>query len=904
MKRLTCLTFFIFLLVLTGHAQGRKLWGGDANVGGTFTANVLAATTEVQAATLVLGASDIEINIPSTSAADDGKALIYSDTVGDVALRAVSLAGTSLADIADVTDAGKADGYLIRYNATSGIWEATTVSVSVPTLASIGNVTTDTKADGYVLAWDASGSVWSATPTSGGGSVASLDDIGDVSATSQSANDVLYWTGSQWSAKADAGATSLDGLSDVDTTGKSDNDVLTWNLATSKWEPETGGGGSGDSYHGPLYIVAAANSPDKDRAQYLCDGTADDVQIQAAIDAIEEATGGTVLLLEGDFYAASAISIVTDNIRVHGSGKESTTIHRGYNGSGAATDTGVLNCYDSSDGYSIEVAHLGINGAKASYTTTSNANLYVNKYLRSRFYDLYLYDSAGHNAEFTYSGGTDSSYNEINNVWSTGADDCGLFISSMRQCVISNCYVYSNGDDGMDVNGSATGSSIMGCFARDNSDDGFYLQSDRLSVSGCSSYTNGDLGFHMAGAENSTVVNCVSYDDTDDGFLAASASDSLLFSGCSAYSPGDDGFYSYICSDIQFIGCVVENAGGDGFFLYNGGETHIIGCTSKNSTDDGIEIDNIDESFISSNVIVGPGGQGINLDDCTQIDVSNNYVWMSDGGTDTAIQMGDEEYNSARNNYIVMDNVSAYAIDYDAPISGTNVGNVMTGNIVHGSNAGISNDGDAVRSWEFSTQGDIGAVLIASSSSTAKVGFATTTEINNVITVSSNATTNPIATSWDTYSDDRYKENITPLPETEKARLIASMRNVQSVTFDYSDTAEPVFTVDKYPTTARTAEGEIITVTDTKELPKNCAVVTDGLKKFERDYKAWWEWQQNPNRNDVLGIRVRDANLPDRFKSYNDRGEPIGLNTSQLMGYYHTVINSLIDRVEKLETRL
>ena len=49
------------------------------------------------------------------------------------------------------------------------------------------------------------------------------------------------------------------------------------------------------------YIVAASDSRNKDLADFVADGTNDEVEIQAAIDALP-ATGGVVYLLEGTFY--------------------------------------------------------------------------------------------------------------------------------------------------------------------------------------------------------------------------------------------------------------------------------------------------------------------------------------------------------------------------------------------------------------------------------------------------------------------------------------------------------------------------------------------------------------------------------------------------------------------------
>lgn len=63
---------------------------------------------------------------------------------------------------------------------------------------------------------------------------------------------------------------------------------------------------------GPRFglYVAANNASDASKAQadYVCDNTADDVQIQAALDALP-AAGGQVVLSEGTFTTAAAVAI-------------------------------------------------------------------------------------------------------------------------------------------------------------------------------------------------------------------------------------------------------------------------------------------------------------------------------------------------------------------------------------------------------------------------------------------------------------------------------------------------------------------------------------------------------------------------------------------------------------------
>ena len=68
------------------------------------------------------------------------------------------------------------------------------------------------------------------------------------------------------------------------------------------------------------FLVAAndANSSIKAQAAFVCDGTADDVQINAAIAALP-ATGGTIILSEGTFVIAANM-VLGDLTYVRGQG--------------------------------------------------------------------------------------------------------------------------------------------------------------------------------------------------------------------------------------------------------------------------------------------------------------------------------------------------------------------------------------------------------------------------------------------------------------------------------------------------------------------------------------------------------------------------------------------------------
>ena len=66
-------------------------------------------------------------------------------------------------------------------------------------------------------------------------------------------------------------------------------------------------------------IVAASNSLDKTRADYVCDGTDDQEEIQKAIDDLP-AYGGSVYLLEGTYNISAPIKINKSNVTLMGAG--------------------------------------------------------------------------------------------------------------------------------------------------------------------------------------------------------------------------------------------------------------------------------------------------------------------------------------------------------------------------------------------------------------------------------------------------------------------------------------------------------------------------------------------------------------------------------------------------------
>jgi len=102
---------------------------------------------------------------------------------------------------------------------------------------------------------------------------------------------------------------------------------------------------------------------------YLCDGTADQTEINAAITALP-ATGGEIVILDGTYNITAKIDVTKDNVSIRGNGN-ATVLKRMFNSSvkeGVITLTSRSGC---------KIANLQVDGNKASYTNSNNCGIYL-----------------------------------------------------------------------------------------------------------------------------------------------------------------------------------------------------------------------------------------------------------------------------------------------------------------------------------------------------------------------------------------------------------------------------------------------------------------------------------------------------------------------------------------------
>jgi hypothetical protein len=78
------------------------------------------------------------------------------------------------------------------------------------------------------------------------------------------------------------------------------------------------------------FVIGPSSNSDSDTYDYVTDGTADDVQIQAAVDALPT-NGGSILLREGTYTLAAVVTIAHNGVQILGCGKGTRITNSGTN---------------------------------------------------------------------------------------------------------------------------------------------------------------------------------------------------------------------------------------------------------------------------------------------------------------------------------------------------------------------------------------------------------------------------------------------------------------------------------------------------------------------------------------------------------------------------------------------
>lgn len=148
---------------------------------------------------------------------------------------------------------------------------------------------------------------------------------------------------------------------------------------------------------GATQIVCASDAKDTTRCDRVADGTADDVEIQAAIDSLPTA-GGSVVLSEGTFNISNTISTGSKNgVTIEGQGADSYDASKLTNlkVANAANLSAVITTQTTGFVRSgIHIRRLKIDGNKSNQTSGDGKGIYLRAY-RSSVSEVEIHDCLG-----------------------------------------------------------------------------------------------------------------------------------------------------------------------------------------------------------------------------------------------------------------------------------------------------------------------------------------------------------------------------------------------------------------------------------------------------------------------------------------------------------------------------
>ncbi len=222
-------------------------------------------------------------------------------------------------------------------------------------------------------------------------------------------------------------------------------------------------------------VVAASDSLNKGAANYVASGAADEVEIQAAIDALP-VDGGGILLLEGTYNISSAIDI-SGHSDVVFTGVGSSTLINNQNIAGADAISCVNDAGSPKDrvqiknlrilgnaasGNGINVKHVNYLHIEGVYSESNGTNG-----LRFEWDDHAGENQMIHYSQFLYNGAT------------------GALIIRVHDLLISHCHSEGNTTNGFRILQSFD-PTLVCCSIEDNILQQIYLSDNRsVSIVGC-----------------------------------------------------------------------------------------------------------------------------------------------------------------------------------------------------------------------------------------------------------------------------------------------------------------------------------------------------------------------------------------------------------------------------------
>ena len=185
---------------------------------------------------------------------------------------------------------------------------------------------------------------------------------------------------------------------------------------------------------GATFTVAASDATArvKFKADYICDGTDDDVQIQAAINALPS-VGGTVILSEGNFHCNGVITL-NEYASLVGQGIDRTTL---------SIETEIASFIITDPPGGVYYSGVGLHNLRVEATQRTTSHLVYFLRIQNTYISNIYIDGGGKSdsslgSALLISGGRGLN---LNNIWASNFYDDGIAISNSWYINLNNIFV-------------------------------------------------------------------------------------------------------------------------------------------------------------------------------------------------------------------------------------------------------------------------------------------------------------------------------------------------------------------------------------------------------------------------------------------------------------------------------
>ena len=281
----------------------------------------------------------------------------------------------------------------------------------------------------------------------------------------------------------------------------------------------------------------------KKDCDYLCDGTDDQVEIQAAINALPS-TGGEVVVLDGTYNITASINVNKNNVTLRGNGN-ATVLKRMWSGS---NHSGVIQVSSSY----CHIENFYINGNKENYNSSNNTGIYINSdnntitgnTCNNNNTGIYINSDSSNNTITRNTSNNNSIgiyiYNSSNNTitGNTGNDNStGIYIDSDNNTITGN--TCNNNNTGIYINSDSSNNTITGNTSNNNSIGIYIYNSSDNTITGNTCNNNSNTGIYIYNSsDNNTITGNTCNNNNNYGIYISSSNNTITGNTCNNNNTG------------------------------------------------------------------------------------------------------------------------------------------------------------------------------------------------------------------------------------------------------------------------------------------------------------------------------------------------------------------------------